>query len=172
MLVRNQESMEKGMSITYSDIRSQHKLLQEKYKARKELLQSDAQDLMKEYYESLDLPASSWKDKEGVEQPYVRSCIINQQGDLEYRPAHVVQLDEDYRLNFQMGTMVNDTLCVGDWYYVAISLWYENSLLHVSVANGAHEFTIPKGTVTDRFFEVTSAIKTVIHTGLDDPELD
>lgn len=65
MLIPFKNCLEGGMETTFNDLKEKHlKLIETQWRLR-ERLQDKTDDLLREYAESLSLPATSWTDSQG-----------------------------------------------------------------------------------------------------------
>ncbi|PHM61184.1 hypothetical protein [Xenorhabdus ishibashii] len=173
MLIRNNELMEKGMSITYEDIKKQRANLESKYRLRKAELQKYGHKLVHEYCASLSLTNSVWRDSEGDEYSYVSIGSVDEKGKFHKKPLESLSLSENYELKFKIATTVDDSpLTGGDLHAVSISMWIINGNLHVDVGGGQKEFIISSPSEEGVFIEVCSAIKQLIIMSFTDSRLD
>lgn len=171
MLIRDRSNMEKAMSITYKDIVLQRIEMDQKYQKRKALLQTEAGKLVKEYSDSLKIPADKWHDGER-EQSFVRTGITNAAGNFERRPVRASQLDDKYRVNFILSTAVNTDVSGGEWIYVPVSVWMNNGYINVSINNGTHELTIANGDDEGRYLEAATLLKQQVMLAILEPDLE
>ncbi|MEX0445239.1 hypothetical protein [Xenorhabdus sp. SGI246] len=173
MLIRNNELLEKGVTITFEAIKKQRAKLINKYEIRKAELQKYGYKLTSEYRDSLSLPNETWRDSEGDEYSYVSIGTVDEKGNFHKKPLASFILNEDYELKFAIATTVDDTpLTGGDLYAVNISMWITDGNLHVDVGSGQKEFIIPFPLEENSFIEVCSAIKRLIMMGFTDSRLD
>ncbi|CDH26409.1 hypothetical protein [Xenorhabdus bovienii] len=173
MLIRNNELMEKGMSITYEDIKKQRANLESKYRLRKANLQSNGIKLIKEYRDSLSLPNDVWRDSEGEDRGYISIGIFDDKGQFQEKVWPLLALDNDYKLKFKVATVVDDSpLTGGERHVVSISMWIIDGNLHVDVGSGQNEFIIPSPSEDNAFIEVCTAMKQLLMMSVTDSRLD
>lgn len=86
MLIPFSNCMVAGMETTFSELKAKHlKLLETQWQLR-EKLQDKAGELLREYAESLSLPADTWTDSLGKIHPYVDIGTWSDQGNLNLFP--------------------------------------------------------------------------------------
>ena len=164
---------EKTMHITFKDIQQRYKELQDKYSDRKFELQEAARKLVYEYIDSLSLPSESWMDANKVPHPYVSVGKNNDKWLFQQMPFAGFGLDKEYRLNFQISTVVDDSEHGGGSYHlVSVSMWKSNGRLNVELANGKKTFLVPDPNDNNAFFEVCRGIKELVVSGVTDSRLD
>ncbi|WP_426576700.1 hypothetical protein ACP179_20455 [Xenorhabdus stockiae] len=173
MLIRNNKFMEKGVSITFEDIKRQRINLGKKYDLRKAELQKHGYKLINEYRNSLSLPNDTWRDSEGDEYSYVSIGDVDEKGEFHKKSLASFRLSDEYELKFKIATTVDDEpLTGGDLYAVSISIWIKYDNLHVDVGNGQKELIISAPSEEDAFIEACSAIKQLIMMSFTDSRLD
>lgn len=173
MLIRDNSAMEKAMSIVYEDIVKARQDLERKTAERLRLLRCDAANLLNEYRESLSLPGSFWTDKNDKKRAYIDSGILSDDGGFRKSAIAALTLDDDYRLNFLVSTVVNDHhMTGGDAVVIPVSLHYEKDVLHVEVNGWENEFLIANQDAEGAYFEVCAAIKGLIILQLSDYRLE
>ena len=129
--------MEKAIHITFKNIQQRYKELQDKYSDRKFELQEFARKLVAEYIDSLSLPSDSWMDSNQVPHPYVGVGQYNDKGLFQQMPFAGFDLDKEYRLNFKISTVVDDSsFGGGSNYIVSVAMWKTSGRLHVELADG------------------------------------
>ncbi len=164
---------EKTMHITFKDIQQRYKELQDKFSERKFELQEAARKLVDEYVDSLSLPSESWMDANKVPHPYVSVGKINEKGLFQPMPVAGLDLDKEYRLNFKISTVVDDSAYGGGSYHlVSVSLWKSIGRLNVELADGEKKFLISYPNDNNAFFEVCRGVKDLVVKGVTDSRLD
>jgi len=173
MLIRNFDYMEKWMSITYEDIRKQRYKLDELYSKRQRKLQDLAHKLVREYKDSLSLPSDVWTDSKGVERPYVTVGTVNDKGNYQQGSVNTAKLDEDYKINFVISTVIDDSPFDGGQHYLlSISMSYRDGDLIVGVANEMKKIIVSSPESELAFAQVCGVMKQVLISALTDPRLE
>lgn len=161
------------MHITFKDIQQRHNELQAKFSHRKSELQESANKLVYEYVDSLSLPSETWIDANKVRRPYVCVGKINEKGLFQQMPIAGFDLDNEYRLNFKISTVVDDSeYDGGSDRLVSVSMWKSNGRLNVELAGGKKSFLVSDPSDNNAFFEVCRGIKELVIAGVTDPSLD
>ncbi|EOC1567153.1 hypothetical protein ACI1AR_002534 [Cronobacter dublinensis] len=161
------------MHITFKDIQQRYKELQDKFSDRKFELQEAARKLVYQYADSLSLPSDSWMDANKVPHPYVSVGKINEKGLFQQMPVAGFDLDKEYRLNFKISTVVDDSAYGGGSYHLAsVSMWKSNGILNVELADGKKTFLVSDPNDNNAFFEVCCGVKELVVSGFTDSRLD
>lgn len=168
MLIPFNNCLVNSMEMTFNDLKVKHlKLIETQWQLR-ERLQDKAGDLLREYAESLSLPAGSWTDSRGKEHPYVEIGVWSAPGKFEVTPLPRLQMDENYSLNFVVATTLDDSPMTGGHRQgVSVSLRYEHVCLHVSIGSGDDTVHLQVSPKPGGFFEVCAAIKQLINIAID-----
>lgn len=161
------------MHITFKDIQQRYKELQTKFSNRKSELQESARKLVSEYKDSLSLPSDSWIDANKVPHPYVCVGTFNEKRLFQQMPIAGFDLDNEYRLNFKISTVVDDSEYGGGSHHlVPVSMWKSNGRLNVELAEGKKSFLVSDPNDNNAFFEVCRGIKELVVSGVTDSRLD
>jgi hypothetical protein len=161
------------MSISYEDIKNKRIELEMKHNTRQDFLRKSLISLFNEYKDSLILPAKSWKDANGVDQPYVTCGEINSKGLYESKPVAAFRTNDDHIIMCLISTVVDDSLYGGGAHYlVAVSLRMDGGRLIVDVGEGTRQIIVSSPEENGAYFEVCAAIKAFIMHGLSDSRLD
>jgi len=161
------------MHITFKDIQQSRKDFLDKYSSRKGELQEAARALVAEYIDSLSLPSEVWLDDNNVPHPYVAVGYHNEKKLFQQVPVSGFDLDDDYKLNFKISTIVDDSKFGGGPYYVvSVALWKDKGRLFVELENGEEKFSVEDLNGNRPFFEVCAAIKQLVLLGCCDMRLD
>ncbi|ECC3607316.1 hypothetical protein AA23_00530 [Salmonella enterica subsp. enterica] len=168
MLIPFSNCMVAGMETTFSELKAKHlKLLETQWQLR-EQLQDKAGELLREYAESLSLPADTWTDSLGKIHPYVDIGTWSGPGKFEPVPLARLQMDDNYSLNFVIATTLDDTPMTGGYRHgVNVTLRYEKYQLYASVGSGDDAVIIPVSSKPGGFFEVCAAIKQLINIAIE-----
>ncbi|SMG37377.1 hypothetical protein [Cedecea sp. NFIX57] len=168
MLIPYKNCLVGGMETTFNDLKEKHlKLIETQWKLR-ERLQDNAGDLLREYAESLYLPATSWTDSQGKVHPYVEIGTWSAPNKFEAIPLPRLQMDENYSLNFVIATTLDDSPMTGGHRHgVSISLRYEHVFLYASIGSGEDTMQLQVSPKPGGFFEVCAAIKQLINISID-----
>ncbi len=158
------------MSLTHSDLKKKYSELQDKVWQRRDRLQEVAVQLLQEYESSLALLNETWTDSDGNEKPYVSLVEQDLDGNYQEKLSTQLEVDGNYKCNFAIGTVIDDSrLSGGGRYVVSICMWYEQGLLSVQVGSGgtAKTFKVSRGEGEGCFRDVSAATKALIDMGLD-----
>ncbi|WP_440863073.1 hypothetical protein [Symbiopectobacterium purcellii] len=168
MLIPFKNCLVGGMETTFNDLKEKHLKLIETQWCLREHLQDKAGDLLREYAESLSLPATSWTDSQGKAHPYVETGVWSSPGKFEATPLLRLQMDANYSLNFVIATTLDDSPMTGGYRHgVSVSLRYEHVALYAFIGSGDDTVQLQVSPKPGGFFEVCAAIKQLITISID-----
>lgn len=161
------------MNITHKHIKQSLDQIRQKHVIRQNELRSTAQKIFDDYEESLELESAYFFDGAGAKHSYVRTGFKNEKGELEHMLIDGLSLDKDYKLNFLIYTVI-DNSPVGNWYQhaVSISLYKEAGEFFVEVGTEKKIFRVNDPDADGAFYGVSNAIKDQIVKAFTDSRLD
>ena len=161
------------MKITHADIKKSQKTLSEKITARQNELQEVARQIFYNYVDSLALPAETWIDHNGMPRAYVTTGELNDKGLFQARPIAAFQMDKEYKLNFLISTVVDDSRTNGGPHYlISVSINKEAGAYNIDIGKSKRNVVIRDPEDVKEMSLVSDAIKEVILLGFTDPRLD
>ena len=164
--------LEKGMDITYDDIRASREALEQKYLKRKTELHEYGYKIVRSYKESLKLPDNHYVKADGSQRAYVTCGVINSKQNYESRPLSVMPLDDNYGLQFLISTAVEDSPASNDQYvYVEVYIWKEAGILMVTI-DKQDTLSVPYPEEDNAFAGVDALIKSRVLFKCTDKRLD
>lgn len=172
MYIPNKTYAEKGMSITYENIRTARENLDRKLNEREFELQQYAKEICREYTESLAIGKQSWTDSSGKNHAYVKLGVIAN-GEFVHSAASCLKMDSDRVIHFAVSTIVNDDeVTGGDAYILRMHVRAHGNRVYVGIAGYPEEITTSGSDGVGDFLYVSSVMKSVVLRGLIDPRLD
>ncbi|NEK80016.1 MAG: hypothetical protein G3W58_02055 [Pantoea ananatis] len=158
--------------MTYADITQSRIQFWEKCKLREEELRDIAKKIFDDYEESLELKYAHWSDRNGTKRPYVTVQLKNQNDLHQITPIAVLRLDKDFKLNFFIATVLDDSID-GENYQklVPISLYKDAGGIQVDVGVDKKSISVSDPFSDGAFNDVSKAIQAVIVSDYNDPRL-
>lgn len=160
------------INMTYADITQSRFQFREKRRLREEELRDIAKKIFDDYEESLELNNAYWSDRNGIKRPYVTIQLKNENGLFQITPAAVLRLDKDFKLNFFIATVIDDSFD-GDNYQklVPISLYKDAGGIQVDIGVDKKSLSVRDAYADGAFYDVSKAIQGVIISDYNDSRL-
>ncbi|RUT64259.1 hypothetical protein CKG00_18000 [Morganella morganii] len=172
MYIPNTTYLEKGMLITYDDIKEAQLRLDEKVRERAGKLQHYIEKLTVEYGGSLRVPGDPWLTGKGLLSDFVK-VGVRKNGVFEEMPLSMLSMDSLRDIHFSLCTVIDSGDVEGKALYVVdMSISMNDGKVCFCVAGHAKEITIWMPDSTGAFHEVCAVVKSIIMKGLKDPRLD
>lgn len=135
------------MTVTYKEIRERQEQLNTTRNERINRVISEAVTLVKMYVESLQLENSTWKDIQGVEQPYVFTGVMSN-GEFTKTPLTDIEVDNNYGLDFYVCTVTDDSPRGGQSSMLNIYLYIEGGVVKVGLPDSGKTIPVIDGNCT------------------------
>ncbi|MBP1004259.1 hypothetical protein [Serratia fonticola] len=133
------------MTVTYKEIRERQEQLKAKRDERINRVVSEAVALVNAYFESLQLKNSTWKDIQGVEQPYVFTGVMDLDGSFTTASLSEIELDDNYGLSFNVFTVIDDSPRGGQSIMQSLHLFIDEGVTKVNLQDSGRVLPIIDG---------------------------
>ena len=172
MYIPNTTYLEKGMSITYDDIKEAQWLRDKKIRERSDKLRRYIEKLTVEYGGSLRVPGDPWLTGKGMLSDFVKVGVI-QNGDFEETPISMLSMNKHREIHFSLCTVIDNGDVEGKALYVVdMSVSMQGNDVCFRAAGHSREILVGMPDSSGAFHEVCAVAKAIIMKGLADPLLD
>lgn len=152
------------MHITYKNIIQERELSEEKFKARTQLLRNEAEELLRQYRDSLCTPNEKWSDGQR-DIPYANLGNLNENGSYGNQSTQTLFLDNQNAVSFLIATVTNIQIQGGAWIYIPVKMHANNHVITVIIDNN-HQVEVPFNGGHNGYHEACKQLKESVITKL------
>ena len=172
MYIPNTTYLEKGMSITYKDIKAAKEALDKKVFDREGELRGYILNLKNYYQESLFLDNYQWYDRSNRGHDYVQLGEMTLNGFVE-TPVVRLKMNKEREIHFAIATVIDDEpQNAGDAYIIEMAIHALEGDAFIRMVGHNKEIRVAMPKEKEAFHDVCAIMKQVIVNGLTDHRLD